>query len=120
MKKALNNKIRKIVEGGNYFQRQYYETLEMAQDRMSATDYGYYTTTADDIFHFFTMDKCFEMNVSEFDWRILWDKLGNVPTNENDEIEIPFEHFCEGSEKYEIWNWFEWMFNVKLGDEIYK
>ena len=120
MKTALNKKITKIIGNGNYIKALYYETLEMTRKRMSETDYSYYTTTADNILHFYTKEQKFEMNIKDFDWRILWDKLGNIPVNEEDELEEAFEHFNLGAEKMEVWAWFEWFFNIKLGELFYK
>lgn len=120
MKTKINKQIRKIVENGNYLSSKYYENLSMTQERMSKTDYSYYVTTADNVFHFYTKDKEFELDIKDFDWKILWDKLGNIPVNENDEIDEPFEHFEIGTDKMDIWHWFEFFFDIKLGDEIYK
>lgn len=37
----------------------------------------------------------------------LWDKLGDIPINEDEEIEEVFLHFDKGTDRYEIWHWFE-------------
>ena len=120
MKKVLNNKIEKIINNGKYIKSHYYETLDMTQKRMSDTDYSYYTTTADNILHFYTKNKSFALNVKDFNWRMLWDKLGNVPVNDDDEIEEAFEHFAENTDKTEIWHWFEWFFDISLGKELFE
>jgi hypothetical protein len=46
--------------------------------------------------------------------RKLWDILGNIPTDENDEIEEPFLHFEIGTDKFEIWHWFEEKFDLSV------
>jgi hypothetical protein len=120
MKTALNNKIEKIIDNGNYIKSHYYETLDMTQKRMSDTDYSYYITTADNMLHFYTKTKDYKLKVSEFKWRILWDKLGNVPVNDDDEIEENFEQFTTGEDKTEIWQWFEWFFDISLGKELFE
>ena len=120
MKTALNKKITKIIGNGNYIKSHYYETLEITRKRMNDTDYSYYTTTSDNILHFYTKDKIIEMRVEDFDWRIIWAKLGDIPVNDEDEIEESFEHFEVGADRMEIWAWFEWFFGVTLGKEIYK
>ncbi len=120
MKKVINNKIRKIVEAGDYISSFNYETLEMLQSRMKKTDYNYYVTTADNNIHFISKDKTFEMQLKDFDWRILWDKLHNIPVNDNEEIEQSFEHFENGTDTIDIWHWFEWFFDITLGKEIFK
>lgn len=37
----------------------------------------------------------------------LWGKLGDVPINEDEEIDISFLHFPKGTDRYTIWHWFE-------------
>ena len=120
MKEVINTEIRQIVNKGEYFGSKYFETVEITKRRMNGTQYRYYITTADNILHFYTKDKSFELLKNDFDWRILWDKLGDIPVNENDEIDEPFEHFEVGTDKVDIWKWFEWFFDITLGDEIYK
>jgi hypothetical protein len=46
----------------------------------------------------------------------LWDKLGNIPTGDDDCIELPFEHFKAGTHREEIWHWFEATFKVRVYD----
>ena len=49
---------------------------------------------------------------------MLWDKLEDVPTNDDGEIEEEFQHFTIGSDTIDIWRWFEWFFDICLGDEL--
>lgn len=37
----------------------------------------------------------------------LWVQLGDIPVNENDELDEPFLHFPKGTDKMEVWHWFE-------------
>ena len=37
----------------------------------------------------------------------LWKELGDIPINDDEEIEEPFLHFEKGTDRYEIWHWFE-------------
>ena len=37
----------------------------------------------------------------------LWDELGDIPVNNNDEIEEDFLSFPAGTDKFEIWHWFD-------------
>ena len=37
----------------------------------------------------------------------LWQKLRDVLVNDNGHLEEPFEHFPEGTDREEIWHWFE-------------
>jgi len=46
----------------------------------------------------------------------IWQNLGNVTINENDEIDIPFMHFPIGTHREEIWLWFEGKFNTIVGN----
>ena len=44
----------------------------------------------------------------------LWAKLGDVPVNDDGEIEEPFLHFTEGTDREDIWYWFEDFFNISV------
>jgi len=46
----------------------------------------------------------------------LWGKLGDIPTDNNDCIELPFEHFSAGTNREDIWHWFESAFDVRVYD----
>lgn len=39
--------------------------------------------------------------------QVLWDELGDIPVNNNDEIEKDFLDFPAGTDKFEIWHWFD-------------
>lgn len=43
--------------------------------------------------------------------KILWEQLGNIPTDENDLIEEPFtvtdQVFPKGTHREDIWHWFD-------------
>lgn len=36
-----------------------------------------------------------------------WAELGNIPQNENDEIDEPFYFFEKGTERMDVWQWFD-------------
>jgi hypothetical protein len=57
--------------------------------------------------------------VSVPDPRALWQKLGDIPIDEEENIEEVFEHFPIRTNKYDIWHWFEETFEIILGDWIY-
>lgn len=115
---TLNKKIREIVETGTYYNHPYNESTSDTQENMAVNQYTYSVTTADNMFNFIHKTGSFDMELKEFDWKILWDKLGNVPIDENDCIETDFECFDAGTEKIEIWHWFEWFFNIQLGGNV--
>jgi hypothetical protein len=50
--------------------------------------------------------------------RKLWEMLGDVPTNEDDEIDGPFLHFEIGTDKFEIWHWFEEKFDLSVAKDL--
>ena len=52
------------------------------------------------------------------DWRALWSQLGDIPIDEDEQIEEPFLHFPIGTEREDIWHWFEETFDIVLGDNI--
>ena len=45
------------------------------------------------------------MNINEL--RKLWEQFGDVPVNDDDQIEESFLHFPIGSDKMDIWSWFD-------------
>lgn len=50
------------------------------------------------------------MGVADFSWQFLdelWDKLGDVPINEQDKIDENFFIWYKGTPKEEIWHWFD-------------
>ena len=46
----------------------------------------------------------------------LWSQLKEVPVNNEDELESDFLHFEAGSDKFEVWAWFEETFDITLGE----
>lgn len=50
--------------------------------------------------------------------RLLWKELGNVPIDENENIEENFEDFPVGTSMYEIWHWFEDHFNLSVVEDL--
>ncbi len=115
---VINNKIRKIVERGNYYVRPYNESVSDMQSNMKLLDYHYSITTADNVLHFVHKTGSFDITLKDFNWRIIWDKLSNVMIDDNGEIEEQFEHFPIGTERTEIWHWFEWFFDIQLGGNV--
>ena len=37
----------------------------------------------------------------------LWNELSDIPVNENDEIEEDFPDFPSGTDKFDVWHWFD-------------
>lgn len=48
----------------------------------------------------------------------LWEKLGDIPVNENDEIEENFLNFPVGTSKFDIWHWFDERCPNNLHDDL--
>jgi hypothetical protein len=49
----------------------------------------------------------------------IWQELGNIPEDEDGNIDEEFYDFPAGTEKYEVWQWIEELFpDVVLGDVI--
>ena len=44
----------------------------------------------------------------------LWEALGSIPTNNDDELEEEFLHFEAGTCRYDVWHWFESEFNLSV------
>lgn len=120
MKTIVNQHIRSIIEVGTYVPMVYNEEIKHYQNRVKPNEYCYSITTADNILHVYSKEKTFAIPIKDFDWRMLWDKLGDIPVNDNDELEERFEHFEAGADRIDVWRWFEWFFDITLGDEIYK
>lgn len=37
----------------------------------------------------------------------LWAEFGNIPINDNDQIEEDFKDFPAGTDKEDVWRWFD-------------
>ena len=48
----------------------------------------------------------------------LWDKLGDIPCNDDEDIEEEFLHFPVGTQRYEIWHWFESKFDLSVAEDL--
>lgn len=49
--------------------------------------------------------KGFVMNETEL--KNLWNDFGDIPIDDEEKIEIPFIHFPIGTDRYDIWHWFD-------------
>lgn len=119
MSLELNTRMRTFIENGSYTAKKYGQSIESLQSYMGFVDYHYYVTTNDGILNFVTRYETFEIPLNHFDWKMLWDKLSDVPINGDNETENRFEHFDVGTDTYDIWNWFEWFFDISLGVELH-
>jgi len=55
--------------------------------------------------------------------RTLWDELGDIPVNEDDELEVDFithngTRFEKGIDKFEVWHWFEDVFDISVAKDL--
>lgn len=48
----------------------------------------------------------------------LWSKLGDIPINDDEEIEETFLDFPAGTDKFDIWSWFEEQFNLSVAIDL--
>lgn len=48
----------------------------------------------------------------------LWEQLGNIPINDNEEIIEPFLHFDIGTSRQNIWHWFEKTFDLNVAENL--
>lgn len=53
------------------------------------------------------------------DFHTQWQEFGNIPINDDDEIEASFLHFPVGENRFAIWSWFERIYDITLGEIIY-
>jgi len=47
-----------------------------------------------------------------------WEELGDIPVDEDDCIEEDFLLFEKGTDKFEIWYWFEEAFHVSVAKDL--
>lgn len=119
MKAVLNNKIENIVNRGNYFSRDYSKSISQHQVEMNNSQYYYYLSNDKKDFHFIHKNGEIVLPLKDVNFEIFWDELGNVPVNEDGDIEESFEHFQAGTEVEEIWHWFEEFFDISIGEEFF-
>jgi len=50
--------------------------------------------------------------------RKYWERLGDVPVNEEEEIDEPFDYFEKGTDIYSIWRYVEERFNVSVAIDL--
>ena len=50
----------------------------------------------------------------------LWDELGDIPINDLEEIEEAWHIFRAGTDRYEIWHWFESHFDSSVAEKFFK
>ena len=59
-----------------------------------------------------------------FKAKILWEELGDIPVNEEDELDEVFDPegfdavFDKGTDKFEVWHWFEETFNISVAKDL--
>lgn len=47
----------------------------------------------------------------------IWVAFGDIPINESNQITAPFQHFEVGTDKFEIWRWFEELFEFSIAED---
>ena len=48
----------------------------------------------------------------------LWSQLGDVPITEDGDIEEEFLHFPIGTDRADIWHWFEETYNLSVAVDL--
>lgn len=51
--------------------------------------------------------------------QVLWECLGDIPIDDNDQITEPFLRFPAGTCRFDIWHWFESSFGVRVADLMF-
>lgn len=51
--------------------------------------------------------------------KYIWNKLGDIPVNEDGELESFFVGFEPGAERTDVWHWFEDFFDVPVADLLF-
>lgn len=108
----------------NYNQLNYNEEIKHYQDRIKPFEFTFNITTGDNVFHFITKDNVFNVKLTDSIkneiMKCLWKSFGNVCVDQNDEIEEKYLHFEIGENREDIWSWFEWFFDIRIIDFMYK
>lgn len=50
--------------------------------------------------------------------KILWEEFGNVPIDDNDNIACWWRSFGKGTNRFEIWHWFEEFFEISVAEDL--
>ena len=53
------------------------------------------------------------------DIKKLWQKLGDIPIDKDENIEETFLHFNIGTNRFEIWHWFEEEYNISITELMF-
>lgn len=51
-------------------------------------------------------------------YKFLWDLLGDVPVNDDGEIEVKYLDFEVGTDREDIWHWFEEVFDISVAEDL--
>jgi len=109
--KDVNLELERVLGRGNYCNKPYNSEAKL----IGEYDYNHYIRCAAEEFVLHTQKGFFTCKVKEVDVKLFWNLLGDVPTNENGEIETTYEHFEVGTDTSDIWHWFEWYFDISIG-----
>lgn len=52
------------------------------------------------------------------DYKTLWEELGDVPVDENENIDVDWRQFPKGTFREDIWHWFEEEYGISVGELI--
>lgn len=50
------------------------------------------------------------------DYKTLWEELGDVPVDENENIDVDWRQFPKGTFRVDIWHWFEEEYGISVGE----
>lgn len=50
--------------------------------------------------------------------KLLWEYFGDIPINEQEEIDDVFLHFPKGTPREDIWHWFEEEFDLSVAEDL--
>lgn len=66
------------------------------------------------------MNKFYNKKYTDEDLEKLWEEFGNIPIDENDNIDQDFYMWRKGTYKFDIWHWFDRLHSKGVFDIIYK
>jgi hypothetical protein len=63
------------------------------------------------------VDRVMKIEIGE-EAKKLWAELGDIPINEDEEIDVDWHTFTKGTNRFDIWHWFEEKFDLSVAKDL--
>jgi len=50
----------------------------------------------------------------------MWQELGDIPVDKDDNIDTEWKHFPIGTSKFDIWHWLEDTYDISVAKDLMK